>query len=372
MKRLALLPLLPLLLATSCGPSKPSKPRGQAVVQPQGPAHEDFSPVDGQASADDIARFLAGRPVRHGAALSQMQQSAAYQDNAKDMAMKWRVFGSRRTGAQREFSDTNLRPLTGNPQALVYPFGGPDLLYATALFPQASNYVLLGLEPPGGLPNLDNADPGAVMGALTRLNTAMDAHLKTGYFITKDMKVHLSGGPLPGVTPILLASLALMDARVDSVQNISAAGRPGVEIDFRLPGGGSRRATYVSGDVSNGGFNSSFRGWLSSYSGGVAYFKAASYLMHDSGFSNIREWVLSNSHAVVQDDSGIPYKYYDSSKWDIHLYGNYEGPIELFAKHAQPDLRAAYDAAGGGPPLGFGSGYHFRPGEANLMIAVKK
>ncbi len=83
------------------------------------------------------------------------------------------------------------------PRALLYPFGGPDLLHATALFPQASNYVLLGLEPAGGLPYLDNADPGAVMGALGRLNTAMDAQLKTGYFITKDMKNDLAGGPLP-------------------------------------------------------------------------------------------------------------------------------------------------------------------------------
>jgi hypothetical protein len=369
MKRLALLPLI--LLAASCGPPKP--PRGPAGhTQTLAPTREEFSPVEGQASADDIARFLAGRPVRHGAALSQMQQTGNYQDHAADMAMKWRLFASKRTARQREWSATNLQPAIGNPRALIYPFGGPDLMYAAALFPQASNYVLLGLEPAGGLPSLDNADPGQVMGALSRLNTAMDAQLKTGYFITKDMRNDLTGGPLPGVTPILLASLSLMDATVENVQPMSAGGRSAVEIQFRLPGGGSRRAIYVSGDVSNGGFNGSYRGWLSSYSGGAAYFKAASYLMQDPGFSGIRDWVLSNCHAVVQDDSGIPYKYYDSSKWDVRLYGDYDAPIELFAKHAQPDLRAAYDAAGGGPPLPFGSGYHFRPSEANLMIAVRK
>lgn len=369
MKRLVL--LLPLILvAASCGPSKPKPPRGQ--TQTLAPAREEFSPVEGQATADDIARFLAGRPVRRGAVLSQMQQTGNYQDHAADMAMKWRVFASKRTARQREWSETNLQPLIGNPRALLYPFGGPDLLHATALFPQVSNYVLLGLEPAGGLPYLDNADPGAVMGALGRLNTAMDAQLKTGYFITKDMKNDLAGGPLPGVTPILLASLALMDATVENVQSINAGGRSGVEIQFRLPGGGSRRATYVSGDLSNGGFNGSYRSWVSSYGGSVAYFKAASYLMHDSGFSSIRDWVLSNCRAVVQDDSGIPYKYYDASKWNVRLYGDYNAPIELFAKHAQPDLRAAYQAAGGGPPLAFGSGYHIRPSDANLMIAVRK
>jgi len=365
MKRLL---LLPLLLAAACSPPPP--PRGQ--TQTLAPTVEAFTAAEGQATADDIARFLAGRPVNRGAVLSQMQQTGSYQVHSEEMAINWRVFASKRTGRQRDWSAMNIQPAIGNPRVLLYPFGGPDLLHATALFPQASNYVLLGLEPAGGLPSLDNADPGAVMNSLRRLYVSMDSQLKHGYFITKDMKNDLSGGPMPGVTPILLASLALMDATVESVEPLNAAGRSGVDIRFRLPGGGSRRAIYVSGDLSNGGFNSSYRSWISSYGGSVAYFKAASYLMHDSGFSGIRDWILGNCRGVVQDDSGIPYRYYDSSKWNIRLYGDYESPIELFAKHSQADLRAAYQAIGGGPPIPFGSGYHIRPSEANLMIAVRK
>ena len=365
MKRLV---LLSCLLTAACSPEPP--PRGQTQTLAPGP--EVFVPAEGQATADDIARFLAGRPVNRGAVLSQMQQTGVYQGHSEEMALRWRMFASKRTGRQRDWSAVNLQPVIGNPRVLLYPFGGPDLLHATALFPQASNYVLLGLEPAGGLPDLENADPNAVMGALRRLGTAMDSQLTHGYFITKDMKGDLAGGPMPGVTPILLASLALMDATVESVEPLSAAGRPGVDIRFRLPGGGSRRAIYVSGDLSNGGFNSSFRSWISSYGGSVAYFKAASYLMHDSSFSGIRDWVLGNCRGMVQDDSGIPYRYYDSSKWDIRLYGDYQSPIELFAKHSQGDLRAAYAAIGGGPPIPFGSGYHIRPVEANLMIAVRK
>ena len=365
MKRLL---LLPVLLAAACSPKPP--PRGQ--TQTLAPAAEAFTPAEGRPTANDVARFLAGRPVDHGAVLSQIQQTGAYQNHSEGMAVNWRAIASKRTGRQRDWAAANLQPIIGNPRTLLYPFGGPDLLYATALFPQASNYVLLGLEPAGGLPDLESADPAEVMAGLHRLKVAMDAQLKTGYFITKDMKNDLAGGAMPGVTPILLASLALMDAEVQSVDTINAGGRGGVDIRFRLPGGGSRRAIYVSGDLSNGGFNSAYRSWLSSYGGGVAYFKAASYLMHDSGFSGIRDWVLENSRAVVQDDSGIPYRYYDSSKWNVRLFGDYDAPIELFAKHAQPELRAAYQAAGGGPPIPFGSGYHLRPDNANLMVATRK
>lgn len=368
MKRLLLLPLA-CLAAASCGPSKPP-PRGQTQIYD--PNLETFATVQGEATANDIARFLAGRPVEHGAALSRLQQTSEYQGHAMEMGRNWRVFASKRTGKQRDWSAANVRPLTGDPRVLLYPFGGPDLLHATALFPNASNYVLLGLEPAGGLPYLENQNAGAVLSSLNRLGMAMDTQLKHGYFITKDMKGDLAGGPMPGVTPILLATLSLMNADVQSVESINAGGRNGVDIRFRLPGGGNRRAIYVCGDLSNSGFNSSYRSWLSSYGGSVAYFKAASYLMHDSGFSGIRDWVLGNCRAVVQDDSGIPYRNFDASKWDVRLFGNYEAPIELFAKHMQPDLKTAYDTTGGGPPVPFGSGYQIRDYNANLLVAVRK
>jgi len=163
-----------------------------------------------------------------------------------------------------------------------------------------------------------------------------------------------------------------MDAQVTAVRPLTAAGNPAVQIDFNLPGAGRKTMIYVSGDVSNRGFNSAYQSWLSSYSHSVAYFKAASYLMQDSGFTSIRSWVLENCRAVVQDDSGIPYKSFDPAKWDIHLFGAYQAPIDFFSKHTQPDLRAAYAAAGAVPPLTFGSGYQLEPGGANLTVAVRR
>ncbi len=199
MKRLLLLPLF--LAACSSEP-----PRGQ--TRTLAPEPGEFRIAKGEASADDIALFLAGRPVARGAGLSQLQQSGAYQDHAADMALKWRVFASKRVARQQAWSDDQLRPALGKPRVLLYPFGGPDLLHATALFPDASTYVLLGLEPAGGLPAPDAADPGALPASLQRFGRSMDSQLKHGYFITRDIKGDLAGGPLPGVTPILLAGLA--------------------------------------------------------------------------------------------------------------------------------------------------------------------
>ncbi|MBK1880774.1 hypothetical protein JIN85_00020 [Luteolibacter pohnpeiensis] len=357
--------LLPLLI-TACSSSSIKKDSSGADLP------EPFEEVSGRPSQNDIARFLAGRPVHHGAILSRLQMDSAYQAFSKDTLSKWKYRASARIADQRGWEAANLRPLIGSPRTLFYPFGGPDLMHALALFPEASNYVLLGLEPAGNLPDLENASPGDILGSLPGHSKSMETQLKHGYFITKDMKNDLSNGPLQGVTPILLSSLALMDAEVSNVQPISVAGNQGIRIDFSLPGYGRKTVTYISGDVSNSGFGTSYRSWLNSYSGSVAYFKAASYLMQDSDFSSIKAWVLNNCRAVVQDDSGIPYQSFEAGKWDIHLFGNYQAPIEFFSKFTQPDLRNAYAAAGAVPPLPFGSGYQLRPVDSNLTVAVRR
>lgn len=359
--------LFPLLLA-GCGssPEVMKDVQGNEIPEP-------FKDAGGTASSTDIARFLGGRPVQHGAQLSQLQQTLEYRAFSNDMLVRWKTRTTRRIAAQNEWQAANIAPLTGSAHTVVYPFGGPDLLYVMSMFPRSSRYVLLGLEPAGAYPDLEHASPGSVIGSLGRHAKSMETELMYGYFITKDMRAELSNGALQGVTPILLASLGLMNATVNSVQSTSAGGKSAVEIDFTLPQWGRKSVIYVSGDLSNSGFGGSYQSWLSSAgSGSIAYFKAASYLMQESGFSGIRNWVLGNCRAVVQDDSGIPYSAYDKQKWDMHLFGNYYGPIELFANHGQSDLRAAYAAAGPVPGLNFGSGYQMIPSRANLMVATRR
>lgn len=363
------------LLVTACAPTPPphsSKPdlrSGNYVLER---SNEHFTPAQGQAGASDIARFLAGKPVRSGASLSQLQQSGDYQTYAGEMDHKWRNYAGPRILRQQNWSRSNISSVIGSPGTVLYPFGGPDLLHAVAMFPDSSNYVLLGLEPVGSVPSLESIQSSTVLGALPQFARSMDVELKIGYFITQEMRSNLTQATLHGVTPILLATIGLLDGQVHSVNSISAGGRSGVEIRFSIPGGGSKRVTYVSGDLSNGGFAGGYRSWVASNGGSVAYFKAASYLTHGDSFSAIRNHILSNCRAVLQDDSGIPYRHFDAAKWDSRLFGRYDSPIELFAKHRQADLQAAYNNSGGIPGINFGSGYHVRGSIANLQLYVRK
>lgn len=358
------------LLLAACAPVPP--PRSQTPDNPLVHQPQSFTAAQGSASTTDIARFLAGKSVHSGAKLSQLQQTGNYQTYAGEMSHKWNRYAAYRVNRQQNWSRANVASAIGAPSTLLYPFGGPDLLHAIAMFPDTSNYVLLGLEPVGAVPSLEAIDSSHVLSALPQFARSMDVELKIGYFITQEMRGNLTQATLHGVTPILLATIGFLDGQVHSVNSISAGGRSGVEIRFAIPGGGSKRVTYVSGDLSNGGFTGAYRSWVASNGGSVAYFKAASYLTHNDGFSAIRNHVLSNCRAVLQDDSGIPYRSFDSSKWNVQLFGSYDRPIELFAKHQQNDLQGAYNASGGTPGINFGSGYHIRGSIANLQLYTRK
>ncbi len=359
MKRL--LALLPAFALVACSPEIPPTDGPVTALHPA----RDFQVVEGEASVDDIARFLAGRPVTSGSQLSRWQRrDGDYHTHALTMDMRWRNAGVKRTVRQAQYFYTTTRNFMGSPSTVVYPFGGPDILHATSMFPKASTYVLLGLEKVGSVPDLAGENPTPLLNSLSHV---LEEPILHGYFITEDMRKS------PPATPILLASLALTGARIDSVSSIDAAGRSGVEIRFQGPNGGSKRALYVSCDLSNGGFDGAFQSWLDRYAGGAVYFKAASYLPHDSSFSQIRSWTLNKAGVVLQDDSGIPYRYFDQAAWNTTLLGSYERPIALFAKHRQPELAAAYDTIGGAAPeIPFGSGYHMRPGQANLQIHKRR
>jgi hypothetical protein len=144
-----------------------------------------------------------------------------------------------------------------------------------------------------------------------------------------------------------------------------------VEIDFRSPSGRSQSLYYFKTDLSNGGGNGTFLAFCKRHAPGASLIKSASYLMHDGGFSTVRNFLLANSTVIVQDDSGIPYRDFDQNRWNVKLYGVYEGPISLFAKHYQPDLAAAFERSRSGN-LGFAFGYAWQVQKGLLMEATPK
>ena len=107
---------------------------------------------------------------------------------------------------------------------------------------------------------------------------------------------------------------------------------------------------------------------MANNSPGTTFIKSASYLLHGGEFSNVRRAILANSSAVLQDDSGIPFRFYQDEAWSTELFGNYVRTLDMFKAYYQADLRGAYTAADP-QPLKFGVGYTFTPSETCLILA---
>lgn len=335
-----------------------SKTKSPANPAPAAPAAVPRAEV--VVSPDDAAHFLAGLPVT--GPLEPLTKSAAWQSHAAEFNAAWQRMDSRQL--------TNVRLWAhGVPTAstLYYFFSGPDFLYADVLFPDVSTYILCAIEPVGSVGNLAGLSEPALASSLANLRRSLNSVMKYHYFITKELRVDLAGDQASGTLPLLYVFLARAGHTIRSVTPMP----DGVKIVFKAATGGTKTLYYFRTDVSNGAANTAFFDFCKKQRGAVSLLKAASYLLHTPSFSRCRDFLLQNSSAIVQDDSGIPYRDFAAKDWDIKLFGNYAGTHGEFAKYNQPDLLNAYRGAGGAP-LGFAFGYQTQPEKAALIIAKKR
>jgi hypothetical protein len=82
--------------------------------------------------------------------------------------------------------------------------------------------------------------------------------------------------------------------------------------------------------------------------------------------------VLSQSQALLQDDSGIAYRFFDKKVWDFKFYGRYTRPVNDFNWVYENDLKEVYRTDTSIKPVPFILGYHWDSNGINLLRAVRK
>ncbi|MES1180190.1 MAG: hypothetical protein ABUL43_03235, partial [Hyphomicrobium sp.] len=265
-------------------------------------------------------------------------------------------------------------------------FSGPDYLYADAFFPSATTIIMAGLEPPGQIPDLRKYSRGEIASSLRDLRSSLSSVLSYSFFQTKFMRVDFSRSKLNGTLPVLMTFLArsgktiydieLLDLQNDGTlhpadENIANPTGKAVKITFGDANVGAKRTLYYfSTDLSNSGLkNSGFLTFCNSFGKGDSFIKSASYLMHDDNFSTVRDFLLTHSVSLLEDDSGIPVRFF-AQGWQLHPYGRYVGPIGLFAGQYQSKLNEVF-TKNRTTPIDFSLGYRWKPTESNILRAVK-
>jgi hypothetical protein len=199
------------------------------------------------------------------------------------------------------------------------------------------------------------------------------------------MRQDFGRAQLKGVLPIIFVFMARTGKEIESLEYLSLdkdgkvlqgqqGSIRGAKIDFVDPASGSKKELYYfTSDLSDDALKRSpaLLRFCEGLGPANSLLKAASYLLHGGNFTVIRNFLLQNSASVLQDDSGIPVRYFTLDKWTLRFFGTYTGPIDLFRNYNQPDLRQYYRASSP-KRLTFGFGYRWHKGSSTLFLAVRK
>jgi hypothetical protein len=343
-------------------------------------------------AGNDVANFLAGVLLPDASSLSSLQRTSWYKEHVRALAKLSQRFDRNYYSKMRAWSAAELASRIPMRVPVYYFFGGPDAVSPLALFPDAPVYILGGLESVGSIMPPNALPPEEVAFGLENLRRSAEVILSFGHFITRDMKAELDRTAFRGVLPLIYMFIALTGGEIVSTRYIAVVGGgavrelgsesvqskgqlPGVRVEFRGRGRSDvQTLIYVQANVADDFLksNGSLLQWASSHGAGNVYLKAASYLLHEPYFSRIRSFLLDYAISVLQDDSGIPFRYFGDGRWQLWLFGSYTGTLETFAKYYQSDLQSAFATPRAAASLPFGTGYKWRLGESNLMLAIKQ
>jgi len=350
-----------------------------------------LEPLPFDRSADDVGRFLAGMPGRPDSPFAKYQDTPAWAKHKQEWDAAYQKMDTEHLLTMRAFQKSEFGSNPASSATVFYPFSGPDSLMVTVFFPQSPVYVLVALEPPGTLPAAKDFEKKNLDNYLASIRQSVSDVLDRSFFITRQMDRQFRGQVADGlclpILELLVRSghtiLGFRYVRLDDKGQIierpadyrspGRNGNKGLEIEFRTDSDQSiHKMFYFSVNISNSYLagNRPFMTFLSGLQGCTTYLKATSYMVHNAGFSTIRDRMLAESGAILQDDSGVPYHFFLTPNWRVQLYGEYVRPYGSFGWLEQPDLKKAYQTQNP-KVLPFRIGYGFRAVPSNLLFATK-
>jgi len=338
--------------------------------------------------ADHVARMMAALPLPETAPanIKQLRQANNIKAHYTQFESAWKKLEAKKLTKMRKWRDNEIADLNKEGTNLFYPFAGPDFLNAYLLFPNCENYLLFGLEKMGKLPTAAQLKGNY----LYSLRKSLAILMNRNYFITRDMMNSLNSN-VKGVLPLVAVFMARSGNKILSIQKVYVQkdgtpkyvafddtkyypGIKGVTVEFKnsqrdLP----QRLYYFGTDFVDAAMRSKKHlvKFIKGFANKMAFTKSASYLLHGYNFSTIRNIILNNTSAVVQDDTGVPYRFY-KDKWKVKLYGKYARPIRDFKYGFQRDLNQQFRTDKTVKPINFTFGYHWWTDKSSILVCRKK
>ena len=348
------------------------------------------SDIKPDAALTAKAYLMAGLDIEDKGGMGDLFASPEGQEHIKLLSESWNQLDQSRLSKIRPWRDQEIGHLNKEQHNLFYPFSGPDFLNAFLYFPNCDNYLMFGLEPIGELPTFKADDKKFMKQYFYRSREALAELLKRNYFITSFMSGDLNTASLKGVLPLMSIFLARTGSKIVKVERIvfdtegnrkvvpitvpTDKDRTLLHIEFIGEGKTKSQNIYYFGSDIQEKFvekKKHFVNFIKSFDKKIALIKSASYLPHYEIFTTIRNIILDETTAVLQDDTGVPYSYYKKQGWNVQLYGKYAAPVSDFKSGYQADLRDAFKTDKTVKKLDFTYGYHWKTDNTSLLFCQK-
>ncbi len=346
---------------------------------------------------NNLARFLAGMPVDNveKTGFKQLTLTKAYADHRTAMNKLWDQVQNENIDNIEKWRDSHIEDINEKATAF-YPCSGADLVNLYSFFPEAGQYIMIALEDPGIIPDPANLKETELASGLAAIERCIETIASRNYLLSRLMRTEMPNKYLPGVTPVLLIFSARLGLNITGVDLVgmtrkgvieklddknAAAGNAhvcrGVRINFFAKGDSSERSVlyfnlYLSGKTLRETTPEGL--FFKDKNRFNTLIKSAVYLLHMPAFKDLCTDILNRSTIIIQDDSGIPLRYFGGEMWRLNYFGYYKYPQPLTTipnPPYQPDLAEKFKSSA--LPLAFNFGYGVLAGKnhSNLLLAIK-
>jgi hypothetical protein len=275
------------------------------------------------------------------------------------------------------------------PRAVVYPFGGGDLVTALATFPDAEEFTTISLEPPGDVRKVDALTPAEWQQVLAMTRATLGVLFAKAYNTSATLRTVRA--PLPEEIVDTMAALVLFDyepialryftiERDGSLHYLDGDARVGfagnMELVFRKTGdvnAAPKVLRHIAANLSDRHLRQDPRllRHLEAKGSVVAMTKASIHLLASDDFSLLRAYLLAHMEWMISDDTGILPRHARAAGFVQEGHGIFNGPSRY--GHVKPedvnDLRKLFPHDEKLPFFAYG--YPDASGHGHLIVTRK-
>ncbi len=357
----------------------------QAFAQTHTPAHWN-----------DMARFLAGLPLEASSQFEQLTRSKNYLHHKMKMNEYWERVEKGNIAQIIPWRARYIEPHF-NRGTVLYPLSGGDFINMYTFYPGARRYVMISREPEGTIPDLFSLSDSQLASGLQSIRSCIWSIASVNYFVTKAMRAEMKNRYIGGTLPVYLIYASRLGLTITNIERVGISKEgmlftinnggtikgetpviSGNRISFIQPGSNTPgELIYLSMYITPKSMDAETPEgkFLSSLSRINVIIKSAVYLLHRPAYEPFVRALLQRTSMLIEDDSGIPFRYLNPDVFSIKLFGAFDTPVrlkEIPNPPKQPDLADAMKENTTPLPFSFGYGVLRKDRQSNLILAIRQ